>query len=53
MKLCVVRTHYGAIVTDQLITGIAEVAEELIVQETLLLKIWIHLISLRMGISTV
>ena len=45
VKLCVMGPHDRAVVADQLLTGVAEVAQELVVQETLLLKHWIHLVG--------
>ena len=44
--------HNGAIVTNKLLTWIAEVSQRLIVQETLLLEEWIHLVGTWVGITS-
>ena len=48
MKLSVVRTHNSTIITDQFFARIAEVSQHLVMQKTLSLQHWIHIISMRL-----
>lgn len=53
VKLRVVRTHDSAVVANQLVTRIAEVAKLLVVEEAQVLQDWIHLEGLGMRVPTV
>lgn len=50
VELRVVRAHHCTVVADQLLTRVTEIAEGLVVQETLLFQNWVHLVSLRVRV---
>jgi hypothetical protein len=52
VQLGVVRAHHGAVVADELLAGVAEVAQGLVVQETLLFQNWVHLVGVGVRVLT-
>ena len=50
MELGVVWAHHRAVVADELLARVTEIAQGLVVQETLLFQNWVHLVGMGMGV---